>query len=228
MGRGRLLTYNKMGRPPKNLGLMKPTNSKFIDDMNEAQILIEIRKAERGVNSAANEVERRQNTQSIQFFNDITTNYKGGVGGGAVNAKYQRMQKKWDSDMRALSIAEKKLKDRQDRLSQLKNALSKVKGTGKTINIIQKEKDDIQKQIKKQSVKKITQGVKLSSAIDYIKEKTGFAVSINPNKSSRTKLTIQADENARDALFNLSFDEKSPFRIEPNGGFGWVVTKRRK
>lgn len=92
MGRGRNVIYNKRGRPPKNIGLMKPTNSKFIDDMNETQLLIEIRKAERGVNSAANEVERRSNTQSIQFFNDITTNYKGGVGGGAVNAKYSFRQ----------------------------------------------------------------------------------------------------------------------------------------
>lgn len=113
-----------------------PTHARQIEDMNEAQLEKEIKKLERWTEGSRKEVERRSNTQSMQFFDDISKNFSGGVGGSAVNAKYRRMQDKWFNDMGKLSEAQEKYKNRSERLDRMKDAYKKIKGTGKTLRTV--------------------------------------------------------------------------------------------
>ena len=114
----------------------KPTHARQIADMNEAQLEREIAKLERWTGASEREVQRASNTQSMRFFRDIGEAFPGGVGGSAVNAKYRRMQERNDSDMRKLIEAQEKLSSRQERLEKMKDAYSKVKGTGKTLRTV--------------------------------------------------------------------------------------------
>lgn len=123
-------------RAEQNTQNLKPTHARQIEDMNELQLEREIKKLERWTEGSRKEVERRSNTQSMRFFNDISENFNGGVGGSAVNAKYRRMQDRYDSDMGKLAEAREKYSNRSERLEKMKNAYDKVKGTGKTLRTI--------------------------------------------------------------------------------------------
>lgn len=114
----------------------KPTHARQIEDMNEAQLEKEIRKLERWTEGSRKEVERRSNTQSMQFFEDINQAFPGGVGGSAINAKYRRMQEKWNNDMGKLVEAREKYSNRSERLQKMKDAYDKIKGTGKTLRTV--------------------------------------------------------------------------------------------
>lgn len=120
----------------RNAQKLKPTHARQIEDMNEVQLEREIRKLERWTEGSRKEVERRSNTQSMQFFDDISKNFSGGVGGSAVNAKYRRMQDRFDSDMGKLIEAQEKYKNRSERLDKMKDAYKKIKGTGKTLRTV--------------------------------------------------------------------------------------------
>lgn len=123
-------------RAAQNTQNLEPTHARQIEDMNELQLEREIRKLERWTEGSRKEVERRSNTQSMRFFNDISENFPGGVGGSAVNAKYRRMQDRFDSDMGKLIEAREKYSNRSERLEKMKNAYDKVKGTGKTLRTV--------------------------------------------------------------------------------------------
>jgi len=58
------------------------------------------------------------------------------VGGSAVNSKYRRMQDRFDADMGKLVEAREKYANRSDRLTRMKDACEKVKGTGKTLRTV--------------------------------------------------------------------------------------------
>ena len=120
----------------RNAQQLKPTHARQIEDMNEVQLEREIRKLERWTEGSRKEVERRSNTQSMRFFDDIFKNFPGGVGGSAVNAKYRRMQDRFDSDMGKLIEAQEKYKNRSERLDKMKDAYKKIKGTGKTLRTV--------------------------------------------------------------------------------------------
>ena len=120
----------------RNAQRLKPTHARQIEDMNEVQLEREIRKLERWTEGSRKEVERRSNTQSMQFFDDIFKNFHGDVGGSAVNAKYKRMQDRFDSDMGKLIEAQEKYKNRSERLEKMKDAYKKIKGTGKTLRTV--------------------------------------------------------------------------------------------
>lgn len=130
---GRARSGSETGMNTQNL---KPTHARQIEDMNELQLEREIAKLERWAEGSRKEVERRSNTQSMQFFDDISKNFSGGVGGSAVNAKYRRMQDKWFNDMGKLSEAQEKYKNRSERLDKMKDAYKKIKGTGKTLRTV--------------------------------------------------------------------------------------------
>lgn len=115
---------------------LKPTHARQIEDMNELQLEREIAKLERWTEGSRKEVARRSNTQSMRFFDDIAENFPGGVGGSAVDAKYRRMQERFDSDMGKLIEAREKLDSRTERLERMKDAYDKVKGTGKTLRTV--------------------------------------------------------------------------------------------
>ena len=120
----------------QNTQNLKPTHARQIEDMNELQLEREIKKLERWTEGSRKEVERRSNTQSMRFFNDISESFPGGVGGSAVNAKYRRMQDRFDSDMGKLIEAREKYSNRSERLEKMKDAYDKVKGTGKTLRTV--------------------------------------------------------------------------------------------
>lgn len=126
-------TYATKGR---NAQQLKPTHARQIEDMNELQLEREIAKMERWTEGSRKEVARRSNTQSMRFFNDMAQNFPGGVGGSAVDAKYRRMQDRFDSDMGKLIEARGKYSERTERLDKMKNAYDKVKGTGKTLRTV--------------------------------------------------------------------------------------------
>ncbi|MBO5384540.1 MAG: hypothetical protein J6A30_09595 [Ruminococcus sp.] len=115
---------------------LKPTHARQIEDMNELQLEREIRKLERWTEGSRKEVERRSNTQSMRFFDDVHERFPGGVGGSAITPKYQRMQEKWFDDMGKLNEAQEKYKSRSERLQRMKDAYDKVKGTGKTLRTV--------------------------------------------------------------------------------------------
>lgn len=127
---------NRGGKTAKNAQQLKPTHARQIEDMNELQLEREIAKLERWTEGSRKEVARRSNTQSMRFFNDISENFPGGVGGSAVNSKYRRMQDRFDSDMGKLIEAREKLDSRTERLERMKDAYDKVKGTGKTLRTV--------------------------------------------------------------------------------------------
>ena len=111
-------------------------HTRQIADMNEAQLEREIAKLERYTAASAREVDRANNTQSMRFFRDIGEAFPGGVGGSAVNAKYRRMQERNDRDMQKLIEAQTKYSRRQETLQRMKDALEKVRGTGKTLRTV--------------------------------------------------------------------------------------------
>lgn len=121
---------------PVNKTPLKATHARQIEDMNELQLEKEIKKLERWTEGSRKEVERRSNTQSMRFFNDINEAFPGGVGGSAINAKYRRMQNQWNNDMGKLVEAQEKYANRTERLNKMKDAYSKVKGTGKTLRTV--------------------------------------------------------------------------------------------
>ena len=120
----------------ENKAPLKASHARQIEDMNELQLEKEIKKLERWTEGSRKEVERRSNTQSMRFFNDINEAFPGGVGGSAVNAKYRRMQNQWNNDMGKLVEAQEKYTNRTERLNKMKDAYSKVKGTGKTLRTV--------------------------------------------------------------------------------------------
>lgn len=115
---------------------LKPTHARQIEDMNELQLEKEIKKLERWTEGSRKEVERRENTGSMKFFNDIQENFPGGVGGSAVDAKYRRMQNRFDSDMSKLIEEREKYNYRSERLEKMKDTYNQVKGTGKTLRTV--------------------------------------------------------------------------------------------
>lgn len=136
MGGGASSSSGGSIRAAQNTQDLKPTHARQIEDMNELQLEREIRKLERWTEGSRKEVERRSHTQSMRFFNDISENFPGGVGGSAVNAKYRRTQERFDSDMGKLIEAREKYSNRSERLERMKNAYDKVKGTGKTLRTV--------------------------------------------------------------------------------------------
>lgn len=114
----------------------KPTHARQIQDMNEAQLIREIARLERQVSASQKEVERAKNTQSMRFFREVGEAFPGGVGGSAIDARYRRMQERNDRDMQKLIEAERKHSQRSDVLQRMKDALEKVRGTGKTLRTV--------------------------------------------------------------------------------------------
>lgn len=115
----------------------KPTHARQIQDMNEAQLEIEIARLERQVASAERAVEQAGNTASMRFFNDTVDRFQGGVGPSAVDSRYRRMQDRWmNNDMPKLIEAQKKLAQRREVLERMQDALQKIRGTGKTLRTV--------------------------------------------------------------------------------------------
>lgn len=115
---------------------LQATHARQIEDMNEAQLEIEIKKLKRWKQSSEKEVERLSNTSSMRFFDDISKNFNGGVGGSAIDSKYKRMQERYSGDMKKLTEAQEKLDRRTETLARMEDAYQKVKGTGKTLRTV--------------------------------------------------------------------------------------------
>lgn len=108
----------------------KPTNATDTDNMNEAQLLKEIAKAERRSDSAEREADAAFNSSSVQRFNDMSRMFPGGVGGSAVTPAYQRMVERSSNQILKGVAARERADSYNDRAERLRRAYEITKGSG--------------------------------------------------------------------------------------------------
>ena len=108
----------------------KPTNATDTDNMNEAQLLKEIAKAERRSDSAEREADRAFNSSSVQRFNEVSQMFPGGVGGSAVTPAYQRMVERSSNQILKGVEARERAERYDNRAERLRQAYEITKGSG--------------------------------------------------------------------------------------------------
>lgn len=108
----------------------KPTRAAQTDNMNEAQLLQEIARAERRQSSAEREAEAAWNSGSVRRFNDVVEQFPGGVGGSAVTPAYRRMVERAGNQMIKGAQANERARENASAAERYRSALNDVKGTG--------------------------------------------------------------------------------------------------
>ena len=116
----------------KNFDVSKqrPTNASFIENMNEAQLVREIARMERRVDSAERERDQAFNSASMRRFNEIGEMFPGGVGGAAVTPAYRRMVDRAMTQAQRGSEAMRRADNYTRQIDNLRRAYNDVKGSG--------------------------------------------------------------------------------------------------
>lgn len=128
------------GRGSSNPG-MKATNARDINNMNEAQIDKEIKKAERQLQSAKRQYEKNiGESASSQAMRGAFPLGAGGLTKGDAERYVSKVSKRELTRSKNVVEASQKMEDAQKRIERLQAAKTKIKGTNKTVSQLEKEK----------------------------------------------------------------------------------------
>jgi len=112
----------------------KPTKAVYIENMNEAQLDLEIRNYERKIERADKAIEKIQNSGSVKTAEQIMYMFPGGVGGSAVNSSYRNKMNRYGEAVSKMAGIQEQQRHDKAYLDKLKAAKKQVNGTGMTLD----------------------------------------------------------------------------------------------